>query len=70
MGKGNMITPSQIIRCLIYDGYSLEEGVRYCAMLEKSAGYNPWSEPGDAEAYAEAKRRLEAKIQEREMESV
>lgn len=57
-------TASEIVRCLISDGFSLEQGAAYARRIGTAASFNPWSEPGDAEEYLEAARRLEARAAE------
>jgi hypothetical protein len=50
----------QIIRCLKRDGYTAEQGARYCRRIALGCAGNPWACPGDQQAYEEAARILEA----------
>ena len=54
--------PSEIIRCLRYDGHTNESGARYCRSISLQARYNAFATPGDADAYQEAAERLEAEV--------
>lgn len=56
----NLNKVSEIVRCLRYDGYTLEEGARYCRQIALNARYSPYSPVDDAENYSEAASRLEA----------
>jgi hypothetical protein len=56
------VNPSEIIRCLKYDGYTATEGARYCRRIAVKARFNDAC-PGDSEAYEEAARRLEAEAE-------
>lgn len=54
-----MTTPAQIIRCLRRDmAGDLVAAARYAERIAANARLNPWAEPGDADSYAEAARRL------------
>lgn len=52
---------TEIIRCLLHDGNSLESGARYCRSIALNARYNAYAVAGDADAYTEAAERLEAR---------
>ncbi len=58
-----MTNPTEIIRCLKYDGYTAAEGARYCRTIARNASFNPWADPADHSNYEEAARRLEAEAQ-------
>jgi hypothetical protein len=47
---------------LKYDGYSAKQGAKYAREIAANAAMNPWADPNDAPAYAEAARRLESEI--------
>ncbi len=53
--------PTEIIRCLLHDGHSLESSARYCRTIALNARYNAFAVDGDADAYTEAAERLEAR---------
>jgi len=58
-------TPQEIVSCLKYDGYSLEEGIRYCMQIAHNAELNPWADPWDAPAYREAAGLMRQELLER-----
>ncbi len=53
--------PTEIVRCLLHDGHTLESGARYCRTIALNARYNAFAIEGDADAYTEAAERLEAR---------
>lgn len=55
------VNPTEIIRCLLHDGFTLESGARYCRTIALNARYNAFRVEGDSEAYTEAAERLEAR---------
>lgn len=55
-----MASPSEIIRCLKYDGYTLEHGAQYCRRIAASALYSGPDCQKDADAYTQAAEALEA----------
>lgn len=62
-----MPTAAAIIRCCKSDiGTSvpdLESAARYCEEIARNAALNPWSDPADAPAYAQAAALLHAEAQ-------
>lgn len=52
------VSTPEILRCLRSDGFSPEAGAQYAERIAAAARLNPFAEPGDAEAYAEAARIL------------
>lgn len=57
-----MTTPEQIVRCLKSDIGNLPAAIDYAEKISAGFRLNPWAEPGDAENYAEAARRLRAEL--------
>ena len=53
--------PTEIIRCLLRDGHTLESGAKYCRTIAQNARYSAYAPAGDADAYTEAAERLEAR---------
>lgn len=62
--------PAFIVRCCLRDIGSPLPAANYCKRIATAARLNPWGAAGDAEAYAEAARRLYAMHDERDRDEI
>lgn len=61
------LNPTEIIRCLLRDGHTMEGGARYCRRIAIEARWGAYTNRQDADAYDEAARRLEQRAKEEKL---